>query len=168
MTLPEIPDLLPEHGDPIAFEVFRSFRRAMMTHRHVMLSMLAKKGAHPGQAHAVWMLSECEGITQRDFAERLHVSRPTVTNMLQRMEKSGVITRHVDESDQRLTRIYLTDEGRQLLADLREVYGEFMAKAMGPMPDDDRRELVRLLDSLAANLEQHMPTPKRRDEAEAL
>ena len=42
----------------------------------------------------------------------LHLSRPSVTAMLQALEKSGAIERRSDERDQRLTRVYLTDEGR--------------------------------------------------------
>ena len=44
-------------------------------------------------------LSVNDGITQRDLAEALHVARPTVTKMLNAMEKAGLVRRRPDAAD---------------------------------------------------------------------
>ena len=55
-----------------------------------------------------------EGVTQLDLVRRTHLSPPTVSVTLKRLENSGYISRIADTQDQRAVRVYLTDKGRQL------------------------------------------------------
>ncbi len=101
------------HGDlsdrPLPWRVFGALHRAMHGHRQLMARKLAERDVPPGQALCMRAVSHHDGITQRDLAEMLGLSRPTVTVMLQKLERAGLIERRADEADQRYTRIYLTD-----------------------------------------------------------
>lgn len=141
----------PERSAPQS--VFAAFVRAMHAHKQLMMRRLAEYGAHPGQMFCIKALTAHDGITQRDLAELLHVARPTVTVMLQKMEKAGLVERRVDERDQRYTRIYLTEAGWAMHSQIHGILDEMIDSAVGPMPADDQRELVRLLGTLADNLE---------------
>lgn len=138
--------------DPLSLEVFRAFKTAMLRQSQLMFRMMANKGTHPAQAGCLRMLIEQDGITQRDLAENMHVSRPTITTMLQKMEKSGLIERRADERDQRLTRIYLTDSGRELSGLVGSAFRELVEVSFGSMPEADRRELLRLLTDMNVRL----------------
>ena len=153
--LPE-PPIPPdfEGVDDLSSSVFRAFIRAARTHGHLMVRSLSEKAMHPAQIMCLRVLARADGISQRDLAEMLHVSRPTVTNMLQTMEKAGTVERRPDESDQRLTRVYLSEQGREMELKLRSVMAEYIGKTVGPMSDDDKRELTRLLDQFTHNIEQ--------------
>jgi len=83
----------------------------------------------------------------------MHLSRPAVTTMLQRMQKAGLIDRRPDEHDQRVMRTYLTDQGRELESQMRETFARYISSAFDAMTADDRRELERLLGILAENTE---------------
>jgi len=103
--------------------------RSLHLHRQLMVKLMADQDAHPGQAFALRMLGANDGISQRDLAEAMQLSRPAVTTMLQRMQKAGLIDRRPDERDQRVMRTYLTDQGRELESqmdarDLRELHLE--------------------------------------------
>lgn len=137
-----------EGVDELSLSAFRALRDAMRMNGHAMAKRFAAKGAHMGQAACLRVLDGNDGITQRDMADILHVSRPSITGMLQAVEKSGAIVRKPDEADQRLTRVYLTDEGRVMAADLRRVLADYIVETVGQMPADDRRELTRLLKEL--------------------
>ena len=50
-------------------------------------------------------------VFQRDIEEKFSVRRSTVTNILQLMEKNGVIKREPVEHDARLKKIVLTQKG---------------------------------------------------------
>jgi DNA-binding MarR family transcriptional regulator len=99
-------------------------------------------------------LAAHDGISQRDLAEMLHLSRPTVTTMLQRLEQHGVVERRTDLQDQRLTRVYLTPTGLGLAEQLRAVFAEHIRRTFGRMPEPDRQELERLLRILSENAAQ--------------
>lgn len=141
-----------EGVDPLSAQVFRAFKTQMLLNRRLMAKMFSQEDAHPAQAMCLRTLSVEDGISQTDLASMLHVSRPTVTTMLQKMEASGVIERRPDAHDARLTRIYMTDAGRASGERFHALFAESIASSVGQMPEDDRRELVRLLDDLNAHV----------------
>ena len=69
---------------------------------------------HVGQEMVLSHLWERDGLTPSELAERLGVEPPTVTNMLSRMEKVGLLERCRDPKDARCTRVRLTQKGRGL------------------------------------------------------
>jgi DNA-binding MarR family transcriptional regulator len=78
---------------------------------HQLLEVLGLYRGQPPVLSALW---EQEGLTQKELAEKLQNTPATITRMLQRMEKSGFIQRKPDETDQRVTRVYLTQAGRAI------------------------------------------------------
>jgi DNA-binding MarR family transcriptional regulator len=70
--------------------------------------------------------------------------------MLQGMEKAGLIERRADEADQRLTRVFLTGAGRAAEKQMGVAAAEYVNATIATLPEDDRRELARLLDELGA------------------
>jgi DNA-binding MarR family transcriptional regulator len=148
-------ELSPPHlegVDELSAEVFRALHATLRLHKQLMTRTLAAHGTHPGQATCLRLLAVHDGITQRDLAEALHLARPTVSKMLQAMEKAGVVERRPDETDQRLTCVKLTAAGRALERDLRAVAADYVNETIGTLPEGDRRELARLLDDLAASI----------------
>lgn len=145
----------PKNMDPLDQAVFVNFRRA----GHLNRTMFGKVVGHerpglPGRTMMLLVLSHVpDGITQREVAEMLHVSPPTVTVMLQKMEADGAIERWTDEADQRLTRIRLTADGRGAADRVSEKLAKAVEQSVGRMPADDRRELARLLGDFADNIQ---------------
>lgn len=138
--------------DPLSAEVFREFKTQMILNRRLMTKMFTVETMHPAQAMCLRALSAEDGISQSDLAGILHVSRPTVTTMLQKMEASGVIERRPDEHDARLTRIYMTEAGRGMGERFHALFAESIASSVGQMPENDRREFLRLLNDLNAHV----------------
>ncbi len=132
--------------------VFHAFLQTVRLHRQLMTATMAEHGAHPGQAICLRMLEGSDGITQRDLADALHLARPTVSKMLRGMEQAGLIDRLPDERDQRLTRVFLTDHGRDLAAQLRVVAAGHINETIGSLPDADLEQLARLLNDLATRI----------------
>lgn len=85
-------------------------------------SRLRALGLHNGQDLILLRLVEHDGQTQRALADSLDVEAPTITRMVQRMERAGLVERRSDEADARLSRVYLTARGRALQADIRQVW----------------------------------------------
>ena len=141
-------DPVLEGVDPLSVDVFRAFKRAMVLNRRLMVSALADEDAHPAQAFGLLALSRTDGLSQSDLASALHVSRPTVTTMLQKMEAAGTVERRADEHDQRVTRLYLTPQGRQVAERMRAVHAQVIDATIGSLSESDRRELLRLLQAL--------------------
>jgi DNA-binding MarR family transcriptional regulator len=141
--------------DPGYQGVVQALMRTMQLQRQLMQKLLAESvggtDTHPGQAMCLRALGAHDGITQRDLAEMLHVSRPTVTTMLQRLERSGWIERRVDPDDQRLTHVHLTAGGSALESQLRVVFAEYVRRTFGHLTEAERQELERLLHTLSGH-----------------
>ncbi len=138
--------------DDLSARVFRAFLDAARLHVQLMMRTLADSGTHPGQAMCLRLLSANDGVSQRDLADMLHVARPTVTRMLQGMEKAGLVERRADEADQRLTRVYLTATGRDMEKEMGVAAAEYVNATIATLPEDDRRELARLLEELGTSI----------------
>ncbi len=72
-------------------------------------------GIHPRQIPILAVLYKEDGYSQKELARQLGVKPPTVTVSIQRLEKSGLLIRKQDEKDQRVSRIYLSQEGRKII-----------------------------------------------------
>ncbi len=139
--------------DVDSVDAFRAFKRAMMLHRRLLMSTFAEEQMHPAQAGCLQALAHRDGLSQSDLAEMLHVSRPTVTTMLQRMESGGTIERRPDETDSRVTRVYLTEAGRALADRMHAGFADMLNVSIGSLPDADKREFARILGALNENVE---------------
>jgi DNA-binding MarR family transcriptional regulator len=150
-----------EGVDELSMRVFRAFVNALRLHRQLMIAALAEIDTHPGQAFCLRFLAANDDVTQRDLADSLHLAPPTVSKMLQAMEKAGAIERRPDEHDQRLTRVHLTTAGHELEAELRTVSAAQINETVGALSEHDRRELGRLLEALSANITTALAARKR-------
>jgi DNA-binding MarR family transcriptional regulator len=142
-------DVSLETVDPLTAQVFQAFRNAGQLHRQLMLKKVAQKGGHPAEVFCLRILAHDDGISQKDLADRLNLSRPWITKMLQALEKAGMVARRPDEQDQRLTRVYLTPQGRKREAELRAAWADYLNQTVGSMSEHDRRELTRMMNELA-------------------
>jgi DNA-binding MarR family transcriptional regulator len=147
-----IPFLKSEGVDSISLKVFQSFFRTARFHSQLVFKMTSEKGIYPGQAMCLWFISQEPGISQRNLAEKLHVAPPTVTHMLQKLEKAGFIVRRDDEHDQRLSRIYLTDTGITMLNTLKGTFAEIIHISLKGLSSEQQEELLHIFDIMSSNI----------------
>ncbi len=138
-----------EGVDELTSQVFQAFRRTIQLQRQLVMKTLAQQGGHHGEAFGLRVLVENDGISQRDLADVLHLSRPRVTKLLQALEAAGAVARRADERDRRLTRVFLTPEGRRREGELHAKWADHVNQTIGILPEADRRELRRLLDEVS-------------------
>lgn len=109
-------------------------------------------GLHAGQEMFLMQLWEREGQTQSELAEKLGVQLPTVNKMLSRMETANLVRRAADADDQRVSRVYLTDESRKLREEVDRSWAALEARTVANLTPDERVLLRRLLLQVHANL----------------
>lgn len=115
-------------------------------------SLLGKIGLHRGQPHVLGLLWEQDGLTQKDIAEALKLRPPTVTMVLRRMEKAGLLRRETDAQDMRVLRVYLTEKGRKLRKDVEEVNKALEEECFSGFTVEEKVLLRRFLIQIRDNL----------------
>jgi DNA-binding MarR family transcriptional regulator len=83
-----------------------------------------------------------EGLTQRDLAGRLLVTEGNVTQLLQKMEKKGLVTRRPDGQCNRLR---LSAAGRRLYARVVPAQNGEIARLFAALTGSEREILSRLM-----------------------
>jgi DNA-binding MarR family transcriptional regulator len=87
----------------------------------------------------------CNGMLPSDIADKLGVTRATVTGLLDGLEKDGLISRQMHPEDRRAFCIELTSKGREFLAELLPDHYRRIAGLMAHLNDEERHQLVALL-----------------------
>ncbi len=115
-------------------------------------SHLMRIGLHPGQELVLKVLADSDGRTMSQLALALGVQPPTVTKMVTRLSSQGYVLRKVSDTDGRLARVFLTDEGRALVVFVDKAWKRLEREAMSGLDDKDRKKLRKLLRQVEKNL----------------
>jgi MarR family transcriptional regulator, organic hydroperoxide resistance regulator len=86
------------------------------------------------------------------LVERLCVEPSTVTKSLQRLEKAGFVERRQDAEDSRVSRVYLTAEGRALQEPVQQMWCNLEMTTVEGLSDVELALLRRVLDQIDTNL----------------
>lgn len=85
---------------------------------------LGEKGIHFGQARILTALLDHDTLSQGEIARGLHIKPATVTNLVKKMEASGLILRRRDSGDDRIINVELTSEGKDAANFTEQVIGQ--------------------------------------------
>ena len=115
-------------------------------------ALLEELGLYHGQPRLLLALWREEGQTQSELAARLHVRPATITKMLQRMAEAGFVERRRDSRDQRVVRVYLTEEGHAVREQVRQVWEQMEREVLEGFDEAERRQLRVFLFRIRENL----------------
>lgn len=83
-----------------------------------------------------------------ELQQRLHISKPAVSQILNSLEKKGYVVRNIDAADRRRVAVHPTDNGRRALEQALSQYTEAMEAFISRFGEDNVEQLARQLDLL--------------------
>jgi DNA-binding MarR family transcriptional regulator len=86
-----------------------------------------------------------DAVSPSYLADKIGVRRATMTGLLDRLERDGLIERLSGHPDRRKIGVQLTFNGHQVLADLLPDYYRNIAKIMAKLTEKERLDLMSLL-----------------------
>ena len=95
-----------------------------------------------------------EGATQQELADALLVTKGNVTQLLDSLERDGLIRR---EKCGRIKRVYLTDTGRAVRERAMTSHVALISAAMDALDPGEQQQLVNLLRKLERGLDSCRP-----------
>lgn len=90
-------------------------------------------------------LTEGDGMTQKELASRLYVTKGNVSGLVDRLAALALVERHPVEGDKRSHTLALTPKGRELAETGIRTLRAYVDETLGLMEEKDRLELDRLL-----------------------
>src|SRR5690554_1304676 len=82
------------------------------------------------------ILYHSDGVSQQLLAKATSRDKPSITRLVDNLEKLGFVERRNHETDRRLNLIFLTDSGKQLQEPILNVVSEMIEKAMEGLTDE--------------------------------
>jgi DNA-binding MarR family transcriptional regulator len=107
----------------------------------------------PEQWGILCKLWEGDGIHQAELSKQVGKDEPGLTRILGPMARNGFVARQGVPEDKRLSRIYVTEEGRSIRKKAVPTVKAFLQRALAGLNQEDIETLRRILEHLASNLE---------------
>ena len=115
--------------------------------------MHGKVGTRHGQGKILSILRREDGIGQKELAERLQIRAASLSELLDKMQKSGWIQRRVNEKDRRKINIFLTEDGLGISQQMIEARRDMVNTVFGVLNTQEQEQLEMLLSKLISELE---------------
>jgi MarR family transcriptional regulator, organic hydroperoxide resistance regulator len=133
----------PEAVDPLRiwFRFVRLHRRASSA----IAAELKVLGLSIPQFDLLSTLTEREGLSQQELAERLYVTKGNVSGLVDRLAEAGLVERRPIPDDRRSYALHLTGEGRSLAEQGIAAQQDYVARTLGRLPQADLAELERIV-----------------------
>lgn len=87
------------------------------------------------------------------LARAVHLSQPTVTGILDRLEKRGLVQRTRDEQDRRAVNIGITPSGKALLDRAPSLLQDQFRKELDKLQEWEQTQMLSILQRIAAMME---------------
>ncbi|TDQ37727.1 MarR family winged helix-turn-helix transcriptional regulator [Aureibacillus halotolerans] len=104
-----------------------------------------------------------EGMKVSDVSTKLEVTSPFVTQLINSMEKQGVIDRRRSSDDRRVVMLMLTDKGEQAARKIETYMHHFFDGLVAYLGDEESRKLTELLHHVF----DYLDTQKKQREEDA-
>lgn len=131
------------------WELLAQFAQAYRTLQDAFMDQIA---LHRSQAMVLCKLFVQNGMTQSEIGQQLSIQGATVTDMLQRMEEAGLVSRRRDFEDNRLVRVYLTEAGREKERFIMEQFLKLESAVFAGFGESERVLLCHFLNRTLDNM----------------
>lgn len=92
------------------------------------------------------------GPTMSELSKRLMVSKGNISDLVDRVEAKGLVERRSDPTDGRVQRIYLTEAGDRLFAELAPAHNAVLAEAMAGLDEGTLEAMNEVLGQLKSSI----------------
>ncbi|MBX3282153.1 MAG: winged helix-turn-helix transcriptional regulator [Acidobacteria bacterium] len=122
--------------------------RTSTAFRNSLEKSMATIGLHAGQAFVLIELWKRNGLRQIDIASQLNLAAPTVSKMIKGLVEINLIRVQKVDDDARSTRVFLTDKGLAIRAEVETQWHELEEYTLGDLNETERLILFELLSKL--------------------
>jgi MarR family transcriptional regulator, transcriptional regulator for hemolysin len=105
----------------------------------------------PEQWTVLKKLAEQDGISQKELAIKVDKDQPTLTRILDILERKELINKQINKDDRRSFLLYLTDNGISLKEELIPVIESLFERLLQGIPEEKLRVFNQVLEKINSN-----------------
>jgi len=124
----------------------RAYLRAVALAEPVQAVLAERHGLSLGDFHAVRVLLRLGEVPVSRFGGELGIPRSTITNLVDRLEKAGLVERAASPSDRRVTLVRLSAMGERAVEDMSFLLNSQVAQRLFALDPQSQEALAALLE----------------------
>ncbi|MBO8159274.1 MarR family transcriptional regulator [Thermosyntropha sp.] len=112
---------------------------------------MAEFGVNMAQSFILFSLLEKDGSTLSEIGNRSQIENSSLTTMVDKLEKEGLVERRLYAQDRRVIKLYLTEKGRELgqkILDEGSKFNKYLRNNMGEATPQFLEALNRISESI--------------------
>lgn len=136
--------------DPTGRRVLRAYVRAVALAEPLQRELAARHGISLGDLHAVHVLARLGEIPISRYGAEVGVQRSTITNLVDRLERAGLVERLPGPTDRRVTLVRLAPAGRKAVEETGLLRQSQVAARLFALDPAAQATLAELLERVVA------------------
>lgn len=152
----ETPGIADHAADMMAADMMKVWLRFARLNRRLYAAItteLRSVALSVPQFDVLTTLSEREGLSQQELADRLYVTKGNVSGLVDRLVRGGLAERRALPGDRRSHALFLTDHGRAVAEEGLAIQRAYVARTLGRLPAADIADLDRIQRAWRATLD---------------
>lgn len=131
----------------------------MHVNKHIATRFEQCAGISPNRLELLCKLTGGQ-ISQSDLQKAVSIDPAAVTRHVQQLEAEGILLRIRCESDNRITLVQLTEEGKRKVAMFKTEKDRFLEELQADLTESERLGLIQALRKLNSQIQQMKETSK--------
>lgn len=96
----------------------------------------------PPQFNALLTLIQSGSLTIGELGERMYLACSTATDLVDRMERNGLVARERDTSDRRVIRLKVLERGHQMLDEVMMARKRYLSSVLQKISSEDIKAMI--------------------------
>lgn len=129
---------------------FGKFTSIITRHQRIILDHAFKQlGFSTGTYGFFLAIAKEEGLSQKEITEVMKTTKGTTNKALKKLEEGGFIQTIIDTEDRRLHKVYLTERGKEILPQVREILKVYSFELSSVLTPEEREITFNALVKMA-------------------
>lgn len=109
-------------------------------------------GLSQSRLELLYQLYQVDEMSQKELQKEIGIDNAAITRHLKYLEAKEMVSRRKKSTDNRVTLVSLTDYGRNAFRSFREEQERFASSALKGFTEEERDELLQVLDRIQKNI----------------
>ncbi|MGB7404033.1 MAG: MarR family transcriptional regulator [Arcobacter sp.] len=140
----------------MSFEIDNAFGVLVANIRNLLKNRLEKDlqeyGISPSESIIIRRLCEKDNLTQRELAKDTYFKQSSLTLLIDKLEKKGMVERNAKKNDRRAYLVCITKEGKKLEQILKDASKKVEEEALINIDTQTKELLIETLKTIHSNL----------------
>ncbi|MCL5045776.1 MAG: MarR family transcriptional regulator [Actinobacteria bacterium] len=137
-----------EEKDQSVVEIEALLRNVSTIIRKRGRDILSDFDVTPPQFDALLALREGGELTMGELCQRMYLACSTATDLIDRMERNGLIARERDTADRRVIRLKITEKGQNVIEEVLRARKKYLSAVLVHVQPGERERLIQSLSEL--------------------